>query len=112
MTLCEIDLRVGGTWRWVIAGDGFEVGFHGEYRELVPYERIVSTEAYEGISDPDAHATLNVLTLTELDGRTTMTVLVTHPTAEGRDMHIESGMEDGMQDAMDLLEQVAISLGA
>ena len=46
-----------------------------------------------------------------MDGRTTVTVLVEHPTKEGRDMHINSGMEDGMQDAMDLLEQVAVSLG-
>jgi uncharacterized protein YndB with AHSA1/START domain len=111
MTICEIDLRVGGTWRYVmIAEGGFEVGFHGEYREIVPNERLVSTEAYEGIPDADAHAALDTLTLEERDGRTLLTVLVEHPTKEGRDAHIESGMEDGMQDAMDLLEQVAVSL--
>jgi hypothetical protein len=70
----------------------------------------VSTEAYEGIPDADAHAAVDTLTLTELDGRTSMTVLVEHPTKEGRDMHIESGMEDGMQDAMSLLEGVAVDL--
>jgi len=53
---------------------------------------------------------VDTLTLTELDGRTLMTVLVEHPTKEGRDMHIESGMEDGMQDAMNLLEGVAAEL--
>jgi uncharacterized protein YndB with AHSA1/START domain len=112
VTICEIDLRVGGTWRWVMVADGgFEVGFHGEYREIVPNERIVSTEAYEGIPDADAHASVNTLTLTEVDGRTTLAVLVQHPTKEGRDAHINSGMEAGMQDAMDLLEEVAISLG-
>jgi uncharacterized protein YndB with AHSA1/START domain len=112
MTVCEIDLRVGGKWRYVmIANEGFEVAFHGEYRELVPNERMVSTEAYEGIPDPDEHAALNTLTLTEVDGRTTLTVLVEHPTQEGRDMHIESGMEGGMQEALDRLERVAISLG-
>ena len=52
MTVAEIDLRVGGTWRYVMVADGgFEVGFHGEYREIVPNERIVSTEVYEGMPD-------------------------------------------------------------
>ena len=112
VTVVEIDLRVGGTWRYVmIADDGFEVGFHGEYREIVPNERLVSTEAYEGIPDADAHAALDTLTLTETEGRTRLTVLVEHPTKEGRDAHIESGMEGGMQDALDLLEEVAGSLG-
>ena len=112
--VCDIDLRVGGTWRYVTreqTPEGpFEVGFHGEYREIEPFERLVSTEAYEGIPDADANAAVDTLTLTEVDGRTLMTVLVEHPTKEGRDAHIESGMEDGMQDAMDLLEEVAVSL--
>ena len=111
VTLAEIDLRVGGMWRYVSRSeDGFEVAFHGEYREIVPNERLVSTEVYEGIPDADEHAALDTLTLTESDGRTTLTVLVEHPTREGRDAHINSGMEAGMQDAMDLLEEVAVSL--
>jgi uncharacterized protein YndB with AHSA1/START domain len=111
VTTCEIDLRVGGAWRWVMVVEGgFEVAFHGEYREIVPNERIVSTEVYEGIPDADEHGSLNTLTLTEVDGRTTLTILVQHKTAEDRDAHINSGMEAGMQDAMDLLEQVAVSL--
>jgi uncharacterized protein YndB with AHSA1/START domain len=108
VTIADIDLRVGGTWRWVmVTDDGFEVAFHGEYRELVPNEKIVTTEVYEGM--PDA-AALNTLTFSEEDGRTTMTLLVDHASKEHRDGHINSGMEAGMQDAMDLLEQVAISL--
>jgi uncharacterized protein YndB with AHSA1/START domain len=108
MTVAEIDLRVGGTWRYVMIAHGdMEVGFHGEYREIVPNERIVSTEVYEGM--PDA-AALDTLTLTEADGRTTLTILVEHQTKEHRDAHIESGMEDGLQDALDLLEEVAVSL--
>jgi len=111
VTLAEIDLRVGGVWRYVSRSeDGFEVGFHGEYREIVPNERLVTTEVYEGIPDADEHAALDTLTLTGSDGRTTLTVLVEHPTKEGRDAHINSGMEAGMQDAMDLLEEVAVSL--
>jgi uncharacterized protein YndB with AHSA1/START domain len=111
MTVCEIDLRVGGRWRYVMmTPDGQEVGFHGEYREIVPNERIVSTEAYEGIPNADEHAALDTLTLTEADGRTTVTILVEHPNKSGRDAHIESGMEAGLQDALDLLEEVAVSL--
>ncbi len=110
-TVCEIDLRVGGRWRYVIVTDsGLEVAFHGTYREIVEDERIVSTEVYEGIPDAEEKAALNVLELTESDGRTTMTILVTHPNQEGRDLHINSGMEDGLRDALDLLEAVAISL--
>ncbi len=111
VTSVEIDLRVGGRWRYVmIAGGDQEVAFHGEYREIVPDERIVSTEVYESIPDAEAHAALNTVTLTEADGRTTLTILAEHPTKEGRDAVIQSGMEDGLQDALDLLEQVAVSL--
>jgi uncharacterized protein YndB with AHSA1/START domain len=109
--VAEIDLRVGGTWRYVsVTDDGFEVAFHGEYREIEPYDRLVSTEAYEGIPNPDENATVNTMTLEETDGRTIVTVLVDAPSKEVRDAIIESGMEAGMQDAYDLLEQVAISL--
>ena len=108
VTSAEIDLRVGGMWRYVMeASAGFEVAFHGEFREIVPNERIVSTEIYEGM--PDAEA-VNTLTLTEEDGRTTLTMLVDHTSKEDRDGHINSGMEGGMQESMDALEQVAISL--
>ncbi len=110
MTVCEIDLRVGGEWRYVMVarehGD-MEVAFHGEYREIVPNERLVSTEVFEGF--PDAES-LNTLTLTEADGRTKLEILVQHENKEHRDAHVNSGMEDGLQDALDLLEEVAGSL--
>ena len=114
VTTCEIDLRVGGAWRSVmVTPDGMEVGFHGEYREIVPNERIVSTEIYEGlpegVSDEEG-GTVNTATFTEADGRTTLTILVQAPSKETRDAIIDSGMEAGLQDALDLLEQVAISL--
>ena len=108
VTLAEIDLRVGGRWRYVmVATGGFEVGFHGEYREIVPDERNVATEVFEGM--PDAGA-LTTTTFTEADGRTTLTMLVEHTCREHRDAHIDSGMEGGMQEAMDRLEHVARSL--
>jgi uncharacterized protein YndB with AHSA1/START domain len=112
VTACEIDLRVGGRWRYAMTTeDGTEVAFHGEYREIVPNERIVSTEVYEGVPDAESKAALDTVTLAETDGRTTLTILVEHTSKELRDMHIESGMEDGLQDALDLLEQAAVSLG-
>jgi uncharacterized protein YndB with AHSA1/START domain len=108
MTLAEIDLRVGGKWRYVMTAHGeFEVGFHGEYRELVENERIVSTEVYEGAPDGEA---VNTLTLIEQHGRTTMTILVQHQSQAFRDMHIDSGMEGGMNESLDALEQVARAL--
>ena len=111
VTIAEIDLRVGGTWRYVmVTEDGFEVAFHGEYREIVPNERIVATEVYEMPEPLEGDGTLNTLTLTEADGRTTLTILVQCPSKDVRDAIIDSGMEAGMQDAMDLLEQVASSL--
>jgi uncharacterized protein YndB with AHSA1/START domain len=114
VTLAEIDLRVGGKWRYlaVTTDGGFEVGFHGEYREIVPNERLVSTEVYDGMPQGDGpeQGTLNTATLTEEDGRTKLTILVEAPSKEIRDAIIESGMEAGMQDALDLLEEVAVSL--
>lgn len=111
VTIAEIDLRVGGSWRYVMQADGgLEVAFHGEFREIVPDERIVSTEVYEAPGISEADATLNTLTLQEAGGRTTLTVLVQAPTKEIRDMIIDSGMEGGMQESMDLLEEVAIAL--
>ncbi len=97
----------------MVTPDGFEVGFHGEYREIVPDEKIVSTEVYEGVPQPDdgpEQGTLNTATFAEADGRTTLTILVEAPSKEIRDAIIESGMEDGLQDALDLLEQTAVSL--
>jgi len=104
----EVDLRVGGTWRYVMVANGdFEVGFHGEYREITENERIVSTEVYEGAPDGEA---VNTLTLTEQGGRTTLSVLVQHSCKEHRDAHVDSGMEVGMQTSMNHLEEVALSL--
>ena len=113
-TTTEIDLRVGGKWRWVMVTDeGFEVAFHGEYREIVPGERLVYTEVYEGAppaADGGEEAALNTVTLIEKKGRTLVTNLVRTRRKAVRDTIIDSGMEAGMQDAMDLLEQVAASL--
>jgi uncharacterized protein YndB with AHSA1/START domain len=113
MTLAEIDLRVGGRWRYVMtANEGFEVAFHGEYREIVPDERIVNTEIYEG-APPEAGSepAMNVVTFTEIEGgRTRLDLLTECHTQEVRDLIMDSGMEVGVQEQMDLLDELARSL--
>lgn len=113
-SVCEIDLRVGGTWRYVAThtneNDSFEVGFHGTYKEIDAPHRLVSTEMFEGAPDPSGDGTLNTLTFDEADGVTTMTNHIECFSKEIRDMIIESGMEHGMQISMDRLEDVAKSL--
>jgi uncharacterized protein YndB with AHSA1/START domain len=116
MRSVEIDLQVGGRWRYVMEADGgFEVAFHGEYREIVPDERIVNTEVFEmpgsGIGpDDDGSAALNVVSFVDIDGRTRLELLTETGSREVRDMILESGMEAGMQEQMDELEQLAVSL--
>lgn len=108
VTECDIDLRVGGQWRYVMVAHGqFEVAFHGEYREIAPNERIVSTQVYEAV--PDAPG-LAITTFSEVDGRTTLAILVRHTSRENRDGHLNSGMEAGMNESLELFEQVALSL--
>ena len=114
VTVCEIDLRVGGKWRYVmVTPDGFEVAFHGEYREIATDEQLVTTETYEGlpedVSEEDG-TTVNTATFDEADGRTTVTLLIEAPSKASRDALVESGMEDGLQDALDLADEIATSL--
>jgi uncharacterized protein YndB with AHSA1/START domain len=109
MTVVDIDLRVGGSWRYVmVTDDGHEVAFHGEFREIVPNERIVNTEVYEAMPEGEV---LNIVTFTETDeGRTHLHLLTECGSREVRDAIIGSGMEGGMQEQMDMLEELAASL--
>src|SRR3954447_4158859 len=114
VTVVESDLRVGGKWRYVmVTHDGTEVAFHGEYLEIVPDERIVSTEIYEGLPEGVSEADGSVVktaTFAESDGRTTVTLLIQATSKTSRDAIIDSRMEAGLQDALDLLEQTAATL--
>ena len=109
VTSAEVDLRVGGKWRWVLVttDGGYEVAFHGEYRDIIPHERLVYTEVFEGAPDGEA---LNSTDLVEKNGRTTVTMRMQLKSREERDAILATGMEAGMQDALDLLEEVATSL--
>jgi len=111
MTSAEIDLRPGGRWRYVmVAQGGFEVAFRGEYREVTPTERLVNTEIFEGLPDPDEHPSLVTTTFTEKDGRTYLEMLCDYRDRTDRDAVINSGMEGGMQESLDALERVAVTL--
>ena len=105
--VCEIDFRVGGQWRFVTREGDMEVGFHGEYLEIEPSRRIVQTEIYEGAPELyPSDAAVNTTTFDEADGVTTMTVLVSVPNRELRDIIIASGMESGMQVSYNRLEDL------
>jgi len=114
MKLVEIDLRVGGAWRYVMLAHGsFEVAFHGTFREIRPNERLVTTEVYEmpGTSEPaEDEVPINTITFTETNRRTTLTLLTQCPNPTLRDTIINSGMETGMQEQMDILEDLTRSL--
>lgn len=108
MTECEIDLRVGGRWRYAMLAHGkFEVAFHGEYLEIDPGRRVVSTEVFEGA--PHAAAT-GTTTFSEHGAGSVVTIRVEHANRADRDGHIESGMEDGLQDALELVDEVLLTL--
>jgi uncharacterized protein YndB with AHSA1/START domain len=103
MTVCEIDLRVGGKWRYVLRmPDGTEHGFSGEYQEIVSPERIVSTESYEPIGP--GHEMIARVTLEERKERTLFSNLLTYKSKADRDGHLGSGMEGGMNESFDRLD--------
>jgi uncharacterized protein YndB with AHSA1/START domain len=107
--VCDIDLRPGGRWRWVFRHGSMALGFHGEYRDVSPPDRLVYTEMIEmpGVPAPDpAEYPVVTLTLDEINGVTTMTLLVHHSSPEQRDAVLASGMESGMQDSYDRLEEI------
>ncbi len=108
--VCEIDLKVGGKWRYVATHKNeeaeFDVAFNGEYLEIDAPTRLVSTEMFEGYEDPNATPTVNTLTFDEVDGVTTLTNHIECHTQEIRDAIIESGMEHGMQISMDRMEDL------
>lgn len=114
MKVVDIDLRVGGKWRYVLAAHGGpEVAFHGTYREIVPNERIVTSEVFEmpGAPEPaEAETPLNIITFSEERGRTSLRYIVQCPHRELRDIIINSGMETGVHEQMDALETLAASL--
>jgi len=103
MPVCEMDVRPGGAWHVVHRdADGDEHGFHGEFREVVPPERLSRTFEYEGMP---GHVSLETLTLTEHNGKTTLTMRSLFDSKEDRDGMLESGMEGGANESMERLAE-------
>jgi uncharacterized protein YndB with AHSA1/START domain len=100
MPVCEIDLRPGGAWHFVWRkADGNEMAMRGTYKEVVPLEKVVTTESWGG----DWPETINTLTLAEKDGKTTLTQTVLYPSKEARDAALKTGMKQGMNISFDRL---------
>jgi uncharacterized protein YndB with AHSA1/START domain len=103
LRVCEVDLRPGGSWRFVLRGpDGNEYGFGGEYREIKPPERLVYTFRFDGAPGAEAVETLSFV---EKDGKTTFTGVTLHTSVENRDGHVRAGMEEGMTQTLDRLAE-------
>lgn len=112
LTICEMDLRVGGAWRRVVrAPDGSEHPFKGEFKEIVPNDKISETLIYDVDFARDFPA-LETILFDELDGTTTVTTTVRHQTKEARDGHYNSGMEQGAAETFDRLEELLLVLKA
>ena len=102
MPVCEVDLRPGGAWRFVWRkADGSEMEMHGVYREVKPPERMVCTESWGG----EWPETINTVTLTEKDGKTTMSQTVLYPSKDARDAAMKTGMKDGASMSFDRLAE-------
>jgi uncharacterized protein YndB with AHSA1/START domain len=102
LPVCEIDLRPGGKWRYVMRGpDGEEMGMSGVYREIERPERLVYTESF----DDYPGETLNTGILIEEDGKTTFTATVLYESKEHRDAVLESGMQRGAAETYDRLAE-------
>ncbi len=105
--VCEIDLRPGGSWRYVLRGpNDEEMGMSGVYQEITPPERVVTTESF----DDYPGESLNTLTLTEEDGKTRYTVTVLYPDQETRNAVLATGMSEGAAETLERLAEHLESL--
>jgi len=125
MPYCMVDLRVGGRYRYVWQNNetGGQFGSYGEHLEVVPVSRIVTSEVMDGLAPGEkidaenppwgeGEPATNVLTLSEAGGRTTLTLNMTYPSKEIRDMAVESGMTDGMGMGYDRLDDLVVEMAA
>ncbi|HLZ09399.1 MAG TPA: SRPBCC family protein [Chloroflexota bacterium] len=109
MTVCEIDARPGGAWRMVLRGaDGNVNGFRGQFREVVPPERVTWTFEWEGLP---GHISVETVTFTEQNGRTTMRGVTHFDSIEDRDGMLQSGMETGAEASYQVLDRYLPTIG-
>ena len=111
MTVCDVDLRVGGKWRFVLSEGGEEMGLYGEFLEIDPPERLVQTENFEGeFFEMMGSGTINTMVLEERGGVTLMTCTALYKTREARDTVLRSPMEQGAAETFDRLEELLQAL--
>lgn len=111
LAVCEIDLKVGGAYRyvWRRVSDGFEMGMGGVYKEIVVPERIVATEKFDDAWYPGE--AVAIVVLAEQGAKTLLTQTMIYATREARDIALKSGMDEGMTAGYDRLESVLASEG-
>jgi uncharacterized protein YndB with AHSA1/START domain len=115
MPICEMDVRVGGRyrWRWRSNTDNSEFGFTGTFREVQPQARLVHTESYDpgtvGGGYPEAGEALITITFDEADGSTMVTSLMDFGSKEARDAAVATGMTDGMEQSYQLLDRLLLA---
>lgn len=107
MTTCEVDLRVGGGYRFVLSSGGHEAGFRGTYRELDPPRRVVQTFVYEAMPD---HEAVETMVLEPVEGGTLLRGETRHDSIASRDGHVASGMEGGMRETYERLDELVAEL--
>jgi uncharacterized protein YndB with AHSA1/START domain len=107
VTVCDIDLRVGGAWRWVVTRNGMEVAFSGVFREIDPPRRLQRTEVFEAMPGAESLVTL---TFDEKDGQTTLTLNMFFPSKQDRDGALKSGMELGIKECFQKIDDLVATL--
>ena len=107
VTVCDIDLRVGGAWRWVVARNGMEVAFSGVFREIDPPRRLQRTEVFEAMPGAESLVTL---TFNEKDGQTTLTLNMLFKSKQDRDVALKSGMELGIKECFQKIDDLVATL--
>src|SRR5438477_10052042 len=110
LIVCDVDLRVGGKYRWVWEKARQQMGMGGVYREIVKGERIVATERFDEAWYPGEG--LSTITFTERGGKTLLTTTLRYESKEARDMVLKSGMEHGMKASYARLDGVLSPSGA
>ena len=110
MPVCEMDVRVGGKfrWRWRNSRDGKEFGFHGEFREVSPPHRLVNTQFFDpgDVGGETGSGAIVTVELAEQNGVTRLVTLIDYGSREARDAALSTGMTDGMEQSYQLLERV------
>jgi uncharacterized protein YndB with AHSA1/START domain len=108
LSLCEADVRVGGKYRYVLSVRGEEIGFSGEYTEVTPHTRLVYTQIFEPMAE--AGAVICTIQLEEREGKTFFVSHESYPSPEARQATIDAGMEGGMRESMDQLDELVASM--